>query len=182
MKKNLFLLLTLLGSTLFISAQELNNNKPGNALYVEQYTLKNGLTVYLNEDHTQPNILGAVVVKGGSKRDPADATGIAHYFEHIMFKGTDKMGTIDYLSEKVYLDSIRMKYDELGKTTNKKDRLKIQMKINDLSVKAGDYAIPNEFDKILSSIGGTMVNAMTSEENIIYFNMFPFARLNCTRN
>jgi zinc protease len=173
MKKNLFLILALMGITLFISAQDLNNIKPGNALYVEQYTLKNGLTVYLNEDHTQPNILGAVVVKGGSKRDPADATGIAHYFEHIMFKGTDKLGTIDYQSEKVYLDSIRIKYDELGKTTDKKERQKIQIKINDLSVKAGDYAIPNEFDKVLSSIGGTMVNAMTSEENIIYFNMFP---------
>jgi zinc protease len=142
-------------------------------LAVKEYRLKNGLTVYLNEDHTLPNVFGAVVVKGGSKRDPADATGIAHYFEHIMFKGTDELGTVGYAAEKVYLDSIRSEYDSLGTTADAALREKIQLKINDLSIKAADYAIPNELNNILSGIGSTAINAYTTEENIVYFNIFP---------
>ncbi|MCC8154230.1 MAG: insulinase family protein, partial [Tannerellaceae bacterium] len=72
------------------------------ALEVKEYKLSNGLTVWLNEDHNQPKVFGAVLVKAGSKDSPN--TGIAHYFEHMMFKGTDKIGTIDYEKEKVYLD------------------------------------------------------------------------------
>ena len=60
---------------------------------VHEYILDNGLTVWLNEDHSQPKVFGAVVVKAGSKDSPN--TGIPHYFEHMMFKGTDKIGTMD---------------------------------------------------------------------------------------
>ncbi len=144
-----------------------------NPLEVEQYKLKNGLTVYLNVDKSQPNVFGAVVVKGGSKRDPKDATGIAHYFEHIMFKGTDKLGTINYEKEKVFLDSIEIMYDKLAETKDEEQKEKIQLKINDLSIKAGEYAIPNEFDKVITKMGGTGVNAFTSNEMIVYHNYFP---------
>ena len=75
-----------------------------NALKVKEYRLENGLTVWLNEDHSQPKVFGAVVVKAGAKDCPD--TGIAHYFEHMMFKGTDRIGTLDYESEKVLLYSI----------------------------------------------------------------------------
>ncbi len=143
------------------------------ALKVERYTLKNGLTVYLNEDHSASSVMGMVAVKGGSKRDPKDATGIAHYFEHIMFKGTDKIGTTDYTKEKVYLDSIAQQYDKLGTTSDKKERESIQLKINELSIKASDYAIPNELDRIISQIGGQYLNAFTSYEYIAYLNAFP---------
>ena len=61
-----------------------------NALKVKEYRLENGLTVWLNEDHSQPKVFGAVVVKAGAKDCPD--TGIAHYFEHMMFKGTDRIG------------------------------------------------------------------------------------------
>ena len=74
-----------------------NCDKP-NPLDVEIYKLDNGLTVMLNEDHNETSVFGAVVVDGGGKRDPSDATGIAHYLEHVLFKGTSKLGTIDYLS------------------------------------------------------------------------------------
>jgi len=144
-----------------------------NPLEVEQYKLKNGLTVYLNVDKSQPNVFGMVVVKGGSKRDPQDATGIAHYFEHIMFKGTDNLGTIDYKKEKVFLDSIEIMYDKLGSTKDELEREKIQLKINDLSLKAAEFAIPNEFDKVITKMGGTGINAFTSNEMIAYHNFFP---------
>ena len=77
-------------------------------LDVHTFVLDNGLTVYINEDHNTTSVFGAVVVKGGGKRDPKDATGIAHYLEHLLFKGTEELGTIDYEKEKIYLDSIEV--------------------------------------------------------------------------
>jgi len=138
-----------------------------------EYYLPNGLKVFLQEDKTQPNAIGAVIVKGGAKCDPADATGIAHYFEHMLFKGTDSIGTIDFAAEKIYLDSIKMEYDKLGNTTDPKQRDEIQKRINQLSVSAANYAIPNEFDRLVSHFGGTGLNAFTSDDNIVYFNSFP---------
>ncbi|SVA91233.1 uncharacterized protein METZ01_LOCUS144087, partial [marine metagenome] len=142
-------------------------------LAVQTYKLDNGLTVYLNEDHNTTSVFGAVVVRGGGKRDPKDATGIAHYLEHLLFKGTNEMGTINYVEEKVYLDSIRIKYDELGSTSDETERLDIQKHINRLSVKAAEYAIPNEFDRLMEGMGGTWINAFTSDDVICYLNKFP---------
>ena len=103
-------------------------------LKVEKYTLENGLTVILNPDKYASNVFGGVAIKGGGKQDPADATGIAHYLEHMLFKGTDKLGTVDYESEKVYLDSIEYLYDELGIEFDESKRKAIQEKINTLNV------------------------------------------------
>ena len=146
-------------------------------LKVTTHKLSNGLTVFLNEDHTSSKIFGAVVVKAGGVNDPKDATGIAHYFEHMMFKGTDKIGTINWDKEKVYLDSISNCYDQLGETTDEAKRLKIQKHINKLSLAASDYAIPNEVDKILKKIGGKGINAYTSFEQTVYHNSFPSNQL-----
>lgn len=142
-------------------------------LSVTELTLDNGLKVYLNYDPNISNVFGAVAVKGGSKRDPENYTGIAHYFEHIMFKGTDQLGTINYQEEKVYLDSIEWYYGELAKTSDDEARKSIQKEINRLSVAAADLAIPNELDKVLEKMGGVGVNAFTNKDAIVYFNMFP---------
>jgi predicted Zn-dependent peptidase len=128
------------------------------------------MTVWLNEDHSQPKIVGAVVVKAGAKDTPN--TGIAHYFEHMMFKGTDKIGTLDYAAEKILLDSIAVKYDELASTSDAKARLNIQKEINRLSIKASDYVIPNEFNHLISKYGGTRLNAGTSYDYTVYLNTF----------
>ena len=137
---------------------------------VKEYIFENGLTVWLNEDHNQPKVFGAIVVKAGAKDSPN--TGIAHYFEHIMFKGTEKIGTVDYTAEKVFLDRIAEKYDELAETKNEMQRSVIQREINDLSVLAADYVIPNEFDKLISKYGGTNLNAGTSYDYTVYHNTF----------
>ena len=134
------------------------------------HTLKNGLTVWLNEDHTQPKVFGAVVVKAGAKDCPN--TGIAHYFEHMMFKGTDKIGTIDYEQEKALLDRIAAKYDELAETQDHAERRSLQKQINELSVEAAKYVIPNEFDKLITQYGGSKLNAGTSLDYTVYFNIF----------
>jgi predicted Zn-dependent peptidase len=143
------------------------------SLKIKTFKLDNGLTVYLNEDHSVPNVLGAVIIKTGGKYDPANATGTSHYLEHMMFKGTDMIGTVDYKSEKVYLDSIALRYEELAKTTDPELRKVIQKQINQLSLEAGKFAIPNELDRMLDQIGSSGVNAFTSEEIVAYFNEFP---------
>jgi predicted Zn-dependent peptidase len=137
---------------------------------VKEFFFDNGLTVWLNEDHNQPKVFGAIVVKAGSKDSPN--TGIAHYFEHIMFKGTEKIGTVDYAAEKVFLDQIAEKYDELTVTGSEPRRMAIQREINDLSVLAADYVIPNEFDKLISKYGGSNLNAATSYDFTVYHNIF----------
>ena len=142
-------------------------------LKIEVYELSNGLTIMLNEDKNASSIFGAVVVKGGGKQDPSDATGIAHYLEHMLFKGTDQLGTIDYESEKILLDSIEIFYDKLGITVEEGERSKIQKKINKLNVKASEYAIPNEFTKLMEGFGATGVNAFTSNDVIAYVSQFP---------
>ncbi|MBR3947623.1 MAG: insulinase family protein [Bacteroidales bacterium] len=147
------------------------------SLEVVNYELPNGLSVYLNEDPNASVVLGAIAIKTGGKYDPADHTGTSHYLEHMMFKGTDEIGTIDYKAEKVYLDSIVMKYDELAATTDDARRKDIQKEINALSLKAGKYAIPNELDKLLDGMGATMVNAFTSDEVVAYFNAFPVGQM-----
>ena len=139
--------------------------------------LDNGLKVVMCEDHSQPEIYGAVFVHAGSKNDPLDATGMAHYFEHIMFKGTDRIGTTNWEAEKVFLDSIDLMYDKLHETVDVAERQTIQQKINALSQKSADYAIPNEVDVILTQMGGKSLNAGTSYDMTVYYNIFPSNQL-----
>lgn len=158
----------------FVLGVFISNAQDGrNAMKVTEYTLENGLTVMLTENHDSPKVFGMVAVKAGGKNDPHDATGIAHYLEHVLFKGTQDMGTIDYEKEKPYLDSINYLYEQLGKTTVDAQRDSIQIAINRTSQKAGEYAIANEMDKILKGMGATGVNAFTSEDFTAYHNTFP---------
>lgn len=165
MKKFIYLTLTIL-----ITFQSFGQNS---ALEVEQYTLSNGLTIMLNSDPNASQVYGAMVVKAGSKNDPHDATGIAHYLEHLLFKGTDKMGTANFELEKPHLDSITLLYDQLGKTQDETERENIRKQINEQSVKASKHGLPNEFDNLLKGIGSTGVNAFTSADMTVYHNSFP---------
>lgn len=148
----------------------LMRGQESSALKVTQTTLSNGLTVWLNEDHSQPKVFGGVVVKAGAKDCPN--TGIAHYFEHIMFKGTDKIGTTNYKAEKVYLDSIAAKYELLSQTKDEMGRRAIQKDINRLNLKASQYAIPNEFPNLVAKYGGSGLNAGTSFDYTGFYNTF----------
>ena len=152
-----------------VSARQQGDGIP-EALKVKEFTLSNGFKVYVNEDHSQPSVYGAVVVKAGSNDCPD--TGIAHYFEHMMFKGTSRIGTTDYAAEKVYLDSIVRAYDLLAETTVEEERMKIQKDINRLGNEAAAYAIPNEFDRLISRFGGSGLNAGTSYDYTVYYNTF----------
>lgn len=148
-------------------------NAQHSALFVKQFTLANGMTVFLNPDNNANSTYGLVVIKAGSKNDPADATGMAHYLEHLLFKGTTELGTTDYAKEKPFLDSIVYYYDLLGKTTDNNERKRIQKLINNQSVQSAKYANPTEFDKLIKSIGGTGLNAFTANDMTVYHNAFP---------
>ena len=140
------------------------------ALQVKEMHLSNGMTVWLNEDHSQPKVVGAVVVKVGAAHCPN--TGIAHYFEHILFKGTDRIGTVDYEAERPWIDSISAQYDRLAATTDAAQRLSIQRDINRLSQKAAQYAVPNDFNKLVTLYGGSDLNAATTYDYTFYHNTF----------
>lgn len=140
---------------------------------VTQYKLSNGLTVILNEDHSKPEVFGVVMVKAGAKNDPANATGMAHYMEHMLFKGTQKLGTIDWEKEKPHIDKIFELYDELGKTTDEAKRKDLQTQINEESLKAAEYAIPNEMSNLINEMGGSNMNAGTGPDYTIFYNKFP---------
>lgn len=143
------------------------------SLKLESYKLPNGFTVFLNQDTTATRVFGAVMVNAGAKHEDPNATGMAHYLEHLLFKGTEEYGTTNYEAEKVHLDSINQLYEELTKTSDDDQRKAIQKAINDQAVKASKYGLPNEFDKMLKSIGGTGINAFTSNEMTFYHNSFP---------
>lgn len=140
---------------------------------LRSYVLENGLTIVLNPDNKANTVYGMIMVKAGGKNDPADATGIAHYLEHMLFKGTDKIGTINWEREKVHMDKIISLYDELAKTTDVEKRKEIQKSINKESIEANNYIAHNELDKTLRLIGSTGLNAFTSEDMTAYFNEFP---------
>ncbi len=146
---------------------------PGDPLKAKMYILDNGIHVYLSVYKDAPRFQSMIGVKAGSKTDPADATGLAHYLEHMLFKGTDKLGTKDFVMEKPLLDSIYSLYDFYGKTSDSLERVKIYDQIDAVSGEASKYAIPNEFDKLMSAMGVEGTNAYTSVEQTVYVNDVP---------
>ncbi len=146
-------------------------------LKVETFYLSNGLKVIMCESHDQPKIYGSVVVHAGSKNEDPAATGVAHYFEHIMFKGTDRIGTTDWEAEKPLLDSISDLYDQIQATQDAERRHQLQFEINRLNIAASKYAIPNETDAILQQMGCTGLNAGTSYDYTVYYNTLPSNQL-----
>lgn len=137
------------------------------------YTLENGLTVILSPNMLTPRVQTLIATKAGSKSDPSDNTGLAHYLEHMLFKGTDKYGTADFEKEKIYLDKIDELYEKYNNETNESKRKIIYHQIDSVSVIASKYAIANEYDKLLQSIGATGTNAFTSFEQTVYVNDIP---------
>ncbi len=142
-------------------------------LKVRTYVLPNGLTVMLSENHSDPRIQTMIATKAGSKNDPADNTGLAHYLEHMLFKGTDKYGTKDWTKEKEQLDKIDALYELYNKTTDEAKRKYIYHLIDSVSGEASKFAIANEYDKMVQSMGATGTNAFTSLEQTVYVNDIP---------
>lgn len=140
---------------------------------VRIYTLKNGLKVYLAQNTDAPRIQTYIPVKTGSNNDPSDNTGLAHYLEHMMFKGTSKLGTLDWQKEKVLLEQISDLYEEHKAEQNPEKKKEIFRKIDEISQEASKYAIANEYDKAISSLGASGTNAHTWLDETVYKNNIP---------
>ena len=140
---------------------------------VRIYTLKNGLKVYLAQNTDAPRIQTYIPVKTGSNNDPSDNTGLAHYLEHMMFKGTSKLGTLDWQKEKVLLEQISDLYEEHKAEQNPEKKKEIYRKIDEISQEASKYAIANEYDKAISSLGASGTNAHTWLDETVYKNNIP---------
>ncbi len=141
------------------------------------YTLGNGLKVYLSVNKSEPRIYTYIAVRTGRKNDPPYAQGLSHYLEHMLFKGTDKFGTLNFDLEKPLIDSITAIYNVRKNTTDKQEREMLYRKIDSLSYIASSYAIPNEYDRMIAEIGGSGTNAYTSFEETVYMNDIPSNQL-----
>jgi predicted Zn-dependent peptidase len=141
------------------------------------YTLKNGLTVYLSVNKDAPRIQTLIPVRAGSKNDPSDATGLAHYLEHMLFKGTDKFGSLDYSKEKPLIDDVERRFEEYRHITDTAVRKVKYHEIDSVSGEAAKYAIANEYDKMLGALGAKATNAHTWFEETVYENDIPSNQL-----
>jgi len=141
------------------------------------YTLKNGLKVYLSQYAAVPRIQTQIAVKAGGKNDPSANTGLAHYLEHIMFKGTADFGTKNWKEESPLLDSIERMFTAYGKLSDPAERTRYYSLIDKVSNEASKYAIANEYDKMVGEIGAEGTNAYTTEDRTVYINDVPANQL-----
>ena len=137
------------------------------------YTLDNGLKVYMSVSDEEPRIQTYIAVRVGGKNDPAETTGLAHYFEHLMFKGSEKFGTQNYEAEKPLLDEIEQLFEVYRKTDDEAERKALYKRIDSISYEASKLAIPNEYDKLMASIGAQGTNAYTGYDMTVYVENIP---------
>ena len=145
----------------------------GDPMETKMYTLDNGLKVYMTVNKETPRIQTYIAVKVGGKNDPSETTGLAHYFEHLMFKGTEQFGTVDYAAEKPLLDQIEALFEVYRVTEDEAQRAELYRQIDSISYLASDLFIPNEYDKLMSMIGAEGTNAYTSTDMTVYVEDIP---------
>lgn len=146
---------------------------PGDPLGTKIYTLDNGLKIYMTVNPDEPRLQTYIAVKVGAKNDPSETTGLAHYFEHLMFKGSEQFGTSDYAAEKPLLDQIEQEFEKYRLLTDEAERAAAYKVIDSLSYEASKYAIPNEYDKLMAAIGAQGTNAYTSYDQTVYVEDIP---------
>ncbi|MFB9053714.1 M16 family metallopeptidase [Formosa undariae] len=154
---------------------EIVNNDPTG---LRLYTLENGLQVYLSQNTDEPKIQTYIAVRAGSNYDPSNSTGLAHYLEHMLFKGTDEIGTLDWEKEKEYIKQISDLYEAHRAETDEAKKLEIYQKIDEVSLEASNYSVANEYDKMVSGMGASGTNAHTWFEETVYKNKIPANELN----
>jgi len=137
------------------------------------YELDNGLRIYLSTNEEKPRIQTFIAVKAGFKDDPDDNTGLAHYLEHMIFKGSDRLGTSNWEKESELLESISSLFEAHKKESNAENKRKIYSEIDRLSSEAAAFAVPNDYDKLVSNIGAKGTNAYTSFDQTVYINDIP---------
>src|ERR1043165_972890 len=145
--------------------------------------LDNGLTVIVMERPEAPVFSFATLVNVGGAQEVPGITGLAHMFEHMAFKGTDKIGTSDYAAEKVALQKVEdtyAAYDRARRDPVNHDPASVaelEKAWKAAADEANKYVVPNEFTKIVQRAGGTGINAGTGNDETIYFYSLPSNRV-----
>ncbi len=145
----------------------------GDMLKARIYTLANGLKVYLTDNKDAPRLQTMIAVRAGSSYDPKATTGLAHYLEHMVFKGTSKIASLDWEKEKPLLQEISDLYEAHKNEPDAEKKKLIYAKIDSVSGLAAKYVAANEYDKMITSIGAKGTNAFTSHEMTVYINDIP---------
>ena len=170
------IIMSLMASLAFLgmaASSHVATTVPGDPMATQCYTLSNGLKVFLSVNHQSPRISAHIAVRTGSRNDPAETTGLAHYLEHLMFKGTQSFGTSNYAAEKPLLDTIEARYEQYRRVTDPELRRVLYHEIDSISQLAAQYNIPNEYDKLMAGIGGIGTNAYTSTDVTCYTEDIP---------
>ena len=153
---------------------EIVENAPFN---LKIHTLENGLKLYMVPTTDAPRIRTSIVVKSGSKQDPDDATGLAHYLEHLLFKGTDQLGTLDFESEGPILKQIDTLFERHRNTEDSAEKKQIYATIDSLSYEASKFALSGEFTNTMKGIGISFLNAFTTLNRTGYIGDIPSNQL-----
>ncbi|PSR09014.1 MAG: insulinase family protein [Bacteroidetes bacterium] len=156
-----------------ITAPHSYEHIPGDTLGVRKYTLANGLQVFLSVNHDEPRIFTNICFRVGSKYDPADTTGLAHYMEHMLFKGTSQIGATNWEQESALLEQIADLFEVYRRTQDEDERRVLYAKIDQLSYQAALLVAPNEYDRLVTAIGAKGTNAYTWVEQTVYVNDIP---------
>lgn len=175
--KHLRTLLCVLVAALAVSVQAQKSyhysTVVGDPMHARVYTLDNGLKVYMSVNRETPRLQTYIAVKTGSRNDPPETTGLAHYLEHLMFKGTTHFGSSNVAAEAPLLDTIECRFERYRHITDPVMRKKAYHEIDSISQLAARYNIPNEYDKLMASIGSQGSNAYTSEDVTCYVEDIP---------
>jgi zinc protease len=146
---------------------------PNDPLHFRHYTLDNGLQVFLSVNPDEPRVFTNICFRAGSKYDPADTTGLAHYMEHMLFKGTSQIGALNWEEESKLLEQIADLFEEYRQTTDTTERQRIYREIDRLSYEAAQLVAPNEYDRLMTAMGAKSTNAYTWLEQTVYVNDIP---------
>jgi predicted Zn-dependent peptidase len=150
---------------------------PGDGMGVTIHRLKNGLTVYISTDRQKPRVAAWVAVRTGSRNDPPNSTGLAHYLEHMLFKGTDELGTLDFAAEKPHLERVQQLYKDLRGSEDPAKRAQIFAELDKENQAIARHAVPNEMDRLYTTLGIDGINAFTSDDMTVYIGDLPTNRL-----
>lgn len=174
MRRYILYIMCMLCAVLTAGAREYTyESVKGDPTQTRIYTLRNGMKVYVSVNKEKPRVTAHIAVNTGSRNDPAETTGLAHYLEHLMFKGSTNSGTADYAQEKPLLQKISDLYEEYRQLTDPQERRAKYHEIDSVSQLAARFNIPNEYDKMMSAIGSQGSNAYTSYDVTCYTEDIP---------
>jgi len=147
---------------------------------ITEFTLKNGIHFIVLENNQAPVVSFTTYVDGGGANEPVGKTGVAHFLEHLAFKGTKEIGTVDYQKEAKILDELDNIFQQIKqakKDNNQALVTELETKFEQLNNQAQALVKQNEFGQIIELEGGIGLNAATSADATVYFYNFPANKL-----